>query len=297
MGNLGYFFGNNLTYLDSLIKRVGISVVLSVMLIATAIWAGRKLNTQEINLRTWRANISSTPWMQSLRSRLTNWVSTNRGLMLTLISGLLLAGISGWLFGALAEDVLSRDSLTLYDTGISQWLLSLVTEDGAQFFYAITLLGSTWFILTGSLAMSAWLAWRRQWLNLGALVLSIGGGEILNISLKTIFLRPGPDFTNVFYHVSGYSFPSDHAMLSILFYGILTYVISNQGVAWKTRTRLGIAALTLSTLIGFSQLFLGVHYLTDVLGGWSAGVVWLTACLTNIQALKFSRRLRVSSPV
>ena len=294
MGSLGYFFGNNLAYLDSLIKRVGIGVVLAVMFIAAAVWIGRKLSVREADFRLWKEKMISKPRIQGLQLRFTNWVSTNRGLVFTLISGLLLAAISGWFFGALSEDVLSRDSLTLYDAGISRWLLSLATEDGSQFFYAITLLGSTGVILTGSLVMGSWLGWRRQWWNLGALVLGVGGGTILNLVLKNIFLRPRPDFASAFYHESGYSFPSGHAMLSVLFYGIFTYVVSNQGIAWKARIRLGTAALTLSILIGFSRIFLGVHYLTDVLGGWSAGIVWLAVCVTSIQALKASRRLPVT---
>jgi len=136
--------------------------------------------------------------------------------------------------------------------------------------------------------MSAWLAWRKQWLPLGALMFSVGGGALINELLKNIFLRPRPDFPNAFYHESGFSFPSGHSMLSILFYGMTAYLIASQVLSWKTQIRLGVTAFTLSLLIGFSRIFLGVHYLTDVLGGWAAGVVWLIVCITALRLAQLS---------
>ena len=192
------------------------------------------------------------------------------------------------MFGALAEDVLARDSMTLYDAGVSRWLLSLATEDSSEFFFALTLLGSTWVILPAGLLLGSWFAWRKQRLYLAALVLSVGGGSLLNLVLKNIFLRPRPDFANAFYIESGYSFPSGHAMLSVLFYGMAAYLLA-RGLTWKGQVRLGVTAFTLSLLIGFSRIFLGVHYLTDVLGGWAAGVVWLTVCVATVEGTQLLR--------
>lgn len=139
--------------------------------------------------------------------------------------------------------------------------------------------------------MIGWFTWQKQWQQIGVLVLSVGGGVLLNLLLKNIFQRPRPDFSNVFYHESGYSFPSGHAMLSVLFYGITAYLIVKEGFSWKTRIRSISAAFTLSLLIGFSRIFLGVHYLTDVLGGWAAGLTWFTVCALLYEMITFQSKI------
>ena len=292
MGSFGYFFGNNLSYLDALLRKLGLGLILAIALIATTIWTGRKISIQETKFRVWMEKMSLILRTQKMQSRLAQWVRTNRGLAFSLAGGLLLAALSGWVFGALGEDVLARDSLTLYDASVSRWLLSFSTEDGSQFFYVITLLGGTWMILLNSILLGSWLTWRKKWYQLGALALSVGGGVLLNLLLKNYFLRPRPDFPNAFYHESGYSFPSGHAMLSVLFYGMASYLIS-RNYPWKGKVYLALTAFTLSVLIGFSRIFLGVHYMTDVLGGWSAGFVWLTFCVTMLNAVGLSHNKNV----
>ena len=289
MGSLGYVFGNNLPYLESLLRRLGAGVFIAVCTIALAIWVSRQMGGHEAEVRVWLTRTQQALGLRRFQTWLVNQYRSNQIVVVNLSIGLFLAIFSGWVFGALAEDILSHDSLTLYDAGISRWLLSLATEDGTQFFYLITLLGSSWFIAIASLLMSAWLASRKQWFQIGALSLSVGGGVLLNILLKNFFLRPRPDFPNAFYHESGYSFPSGHAMLSVLFYGMTAYLIASQSLSWKMQIRLWITAITLSLLIGFSRIFLGVHFLTDVLGGWAAGTVWLVVCMGTYKLAQHSQ--------
>jgi undecaprenyl-diphosphatase len=290
MGSLGYVFGNNLPYLESILRRLGAGMFIAICIIAVAIYVSRQMSRHEDEIRAWLDWLKQSLGLQRFQTWFISKYQSNRVLALSLGGGLLLAIFSGWIFGALAEDILSRDSMTLYDAGVSRWLLSLATEDSSQFFFLVTLLGSAWFIFTASLLISSWLVWRKQWLQLGALIFSVVGGALLNVVLKNIFLRPRPDFPNNFYYESGYSFPSGHAMLSVLFYGMTAYLIASQGFSWKTQIRLGVTAFTFSLLIGFSRIFLGVHYLTDVLGGWSAGVVWLIVCIAT---LKFAQLPRI----
>jgi len=183
-----------------------------------------------------------------------------------------------------------KDSITTYDAGIGRWLLAHATEDSSEFFFAITQMASLWVIGLGSLALSTWLMLRKQWSAIIALVISVGGGSLLNLLLKNIFMRQRPDFPNAFYHESGYSFPSGHVMLSVLFYGMAVYLLINAIRNWKWRVSLGMGAFTLILLIGFSQIALGVHYLTDVLGGWSAGLTWLITCIVILETSFYRSR-------
>jgi len=288
MGTLGYLFGNNLPLLDALLHRLGIGLLAAILVIAGAVWISRRIAKREQYVHSAWERLKNAIHLDTFQRWLARQTYSNKRLALILAGGLLLAALAGWVFGALAEDVLARDSITLYDAAVGHWVFSLATEDSSQFFFAITLLGSTWVILPASLLLGGWLIYRKRWLHLGALAFSVGGGTLLNVILKNIFLRPRPDFVNAFYHESGYSFPSGHAMISVLFYGMAAYLLA-RGMRWQGRVRLGVTVFTLALLIGFSRIFLGVHFLTDVLGGWAAGIVWLTVCVATLEAISLPR--------
>jgi len=96
----------------------------------------------------------------------------------------------------------------------------------------------------------------------------------MNTLLKYLFIRNRPTF-NVLVNESGYSFPSGHSMISIVFYGYLIYLIyrfiSNKKVKWLLISLLSIIII----IIGFSRIYLGVHYASDVIGGFCFGISYL----------------------
>jgi membrane-associated phospholipid phosphatase len=116
----------------------------------------------------------------------------------------------------------------------------------------------------------------------------------LNYQLKEQFLRERPSF-NAVYEAAHYSFPSGHSMNSMAVYSFICYLLirylSNTNKQNKT---LLISTITLIFLIGLSRIYLGVHYLTDVVAGFSAGFVWfivLTTILAKINQLFDKKRL------
>ncbi len=283
IGGLGYVFGNNLPVLEQVLQRLGLGMAAMIAFLALAVWIARRLARNEGGAR--RA------WERVRRrlglSRLQQWTMERlrfpAGGAAVIWGGFVAALLAGWLFGAMAEDVVMQDSLTLYDAAIGKWFLSHATEDSHEFFFAITQLGSLWAITAGSLLLGGWLIWHKRFAALKSLLTSVGGGILLNMALKNIFLRPRPDFVNAFYHETGYSFPSGHSMMSVLFYGMTAFLLATQFKTWKWRVWLGTSAFTLALLIGVSRLALGVHFLTDVLGGWGAGVAWLMTCVIMYQ--------------
>ena len=123
------------------------------------------------------------------------------------------------------------------------------------------------------------------------LVLAVGGGELMNVLIKTAIHRGRPVFDDPIQTLTTYSFPSGHAVGATVLYGTLAVIAAS--ALYDRRLRLGaIAAATiLVVLICFSRIYLGVHYLSDVVAGCLEGVIWLGICFFALDALR-KRSLR-----
>lgn len=84
-------------------------------------------------------------------------------------------------------------------------------------------------------------------------------------------------------------------MISIVFYGIIAYLIFRSLKGWMSRLLVIIGWIAISGFIGFSRLYLGVHYFTDVLGGWSAGLMWLASCILGDKFLSRAKFVAITS--
>lgn len=131
-------------------------------------------------------------------------------------------------------------------------------------------------------AVLALLRWRR-WLDAGAVVLASAGGGILNQVLKQFYARVRPDIVDSPFHLTSYSFPSGHSMGSITCYGILAIIaIRLLHHTWQ-KMLVALAAALLILSIGLSRIYFGVHFPTDVLGGFIAGATWLVVSYEALQ--------------
>ncbi|MGA7731840.1 MAG: phosphatase PAP2 family protein [Chloroflexia bacterium] len=142
-------------------------------------------------------------------------------------------------------------------------------------------LGEPWTLYpVAGLVGARWVATGRK-ADALTLALSIGGSGLLNKVLKLVVERPRPRHTLHRQDPSGSSFPSNHITMSLCAYGALAYLAlarqEKRPVRWRL-SRLGLVAL-LIVAIGYSRIFLGVHYPSDVVGGWLVGVGWLGLCL------------------
>lgn len=204
-------------------------------------------------------------------------INRNTMVSLGILIGILAA--SGLAFAALAEDLVNHESMSVLDPLFGNWLLLRTTLTGNRLFSLITFMGNTLIITGGTVLIGFWLAKEKHWSQLQLLLATVVGAALLNVVLKNIFLRSRPDNPLAFIRATGFSFPSGHAMISIAFYGVLIFLIFPNLKSWVGKTLLIIGWIALFGLIGFSRLYLGVHYLTDVLGGWSAGLMWLLLCV------------------
>jgi len=129
---------------------------------------------------------------------------------------------------------------------------------------------------------------RRRWLFLAGWTAALAGAAILNVALKYIIQRPRPIYAAEFVTHYSYGYPSGHAMESLVGYGMLAYLlVVFSGPSRRLQSTIVLAAAILIGAIVLSRLCLGVHYLSDIIGGYSGGVFWLSAC---IAALEITRR-------
>ncbi|MBA4383338.1 MAG: hypothetical protein C0410_01240 [Anaerolinea sp.] len=197
--------------------------------------------------------------------------------------------ISLLVFASLAEDFVNRETLSIFDPQFGSWLINQTSLSGDYVFSAITFLGNSLIISAGTAIAGFWLAKKKDWNRLMFLFSVVGGSAILNLILKNIFQRARPVFAQAFLVDTGYSFPSGHAMISIAFYGAIAYLLFSMLKSKRNKTLIVVGALIMTVLIGFSRLYLGVHFLTDVLAGWAAGALCLTSCILVEYLLRYSR--------
>ena len=179
--------------------------------------------------------------------------------------------------------------------GVYQWKLS---EKSKKANAALTGLGSTMVLAMVTLAVMGYLFLARRprvaWMLLGAVL----GGVALNSILKFTFARPRPDFIIHAEWVFTPSFPSGHATLSAITYSTIGVLLAQIHSSRRLRVYLISMTALLILLIGMSRICLGVHYPTDVVGGWCIGVAWAMACWELMVWLQGSRsgRNRLISP-
>ena len=205
----------------------------------------------------------------------------------TLIIGLLVLAAGGWVFGALAEEVAEDD--TGLDNRIADELHEHATRPLTEFFEAVTTLGNG-IVLAGVAAIAAYLlARRRYYAEAVLMVLAYVGAEVLSYSLKLAFRRDVTGDEAVLTE----AFPSGHATVSVAVYGALCLVLLRR-LTGPARVVCLVAAVLLVSLIGFSRLYLGVHFLSDVLAGFSVGLAWLALCVVVLD-LHHRRRSRLQT--
>jgi membrane-associated phospholipid phosphatase len=190
-------------------------------------------------------------------------------------------GIVGltWLFLAIADEIPERSRLVQLDVVLGRWLEAHGTEPGEAILSGVTTLGAPLLYAVVIVAV-LWFAWRREWRSAVALALASGGGVALSNLLKVVFHRGRPATVVEFIPHPSWSFPSGHALNSVVSYGFLTILLLDRITDRRKRAAIVIGAAIMILVIGFSRLYLGVHYLSDVTGGWIAGAAWLLVCVS-----------------
>lgn len=153
--------------------------------------------------------------------------------------------------------------------------------------HGATELGGTPFLTLATLLLAGWFAFRRQWTFLAILLAAVLGETLLSHLMKEFFDRPRPDIVPHLVEVSSKSFPSGHASSGAAIYLTIAALVAVQLKEKASRALVFATAGAVAFAIGASRIYLGVHYPTDVIGGWSLGAAW--AAIVWIAARRFAR--------
>lgn len=172
-----------------------------------------------------------------------------------------------------------------FDEKVFTHIEPYITPGRTKFMSFITLLGKHTFLIPFNILLIIFFILRKKkWFSIKIATLSLSG-LLIKIALKVLFQRERP-LTPLIEKVSGYSFPSGHALIGISFYGLLIYVIWREIKQDWLKWLLTIFLVLLIVLISFSRIYLRVHYASDVIAGLAAGFIWLIAAVRILNRIE-----------
>jgi undecaprenyl-diphosphatase len=208
----------------------------------------------------------------------------------TLAAGLVASALALLLFVWLGLQIRSG-SPTLFDLAGRNGLRSLASDTLSTIMWGASVYGAPSRLSPlGLLAAALFLirGWRR-----GALLVlvTMAGAWLLDTGLKLLFARARPEpFYDYYRAPASYSFPSGHALFSVCFFGGLAVLLAHRINSRAAQAAVWLVAVVLILLIGSSRVYLGVHYPTDVVGGYAVGVAWVTAVAFGDRLAEHRRR-------
>jgi undecaprenyl-diphosphatase len=192
-----------------------------------------------------------------------------------LLGALLIAATALFVFGWLAEEMLEGDTQQ-FDAFVRTAVHQLATPGLTRLMQVFSFLGSVAAVTAMCLVAICVSLYFRRTRTAALLAITMLGVAALDVALKHAFHRPRPV---AFFGAtpSSYSFPSGHTLGSLCFYGILAAILAARARGRGAKFCIWMAAVVLVGMIGFSRIYLGVHYPSDVIAGYCAAVVWVGA--------------------
>lgn len=198
------------------------------------------------------------------------------------LGGLCVAFGLALLFAKLASEVFERESVAL-DNAVSLWAHSIANPGLDTIFSFFTFSGSILSVCVLTVVGFLLLHWRNHYYFAWLLAFSVGGSVALNQALKFFFQRPRPALWQTLRHpLASYSFPSGHSTVIICFCGFFIWLAFKFLKRPVVKAILSVLLVLCIAMVGLSRIYLGEHYLTDVIGGFILGGSWLIMVLSSV---------------
>lgn len=294
---LGYYFGQSWQLVEKWSGRAGVFILFMILVIALFGYLYGKIAGSREEIIQWFAALRSSPLVRGFELKhpgafafIRHRLSPRSYLGLHLTVGLILSLLFVWMFVEITEEVVTNDTLVAVDDWIVAHVLSFRSPPADLVMETVTRLGGTIFVALGTAAGALWLIFRRRPDLAAGFAAVVLGGSLLNTLLKVIIQRPRPIGETSLVAASGWSFPSGHAMMSAVFYGMVAYLLVRSVDSWRLKAFSASMAGFMVFVIGMSRIYLQVHYLSDVLAGFVGGLFWLTVCITGLEVYEAKRK-------
>lgn len=206
------------------------------------------------------------------------------GLPLTILISVFV--LNSFLLTKIGHKVLNSSTVTEIDQNIMHYLYENRSIPIARTLFVYTYLGHPIIIIFASLLICITFLFKRNFLLVASLLVSVIGSRItISIGKNLYHLSRPEEFS--WYKENSFTFPSGHATVAVSFYGLLAYYLILQFPHFKTKILIFALWLIVALLLGFSRLYLGVHYLSDVIGGFLLGGMWLILSISFLEWKKY----------
>lgn len=294
---LGYVAGGSYRRVERYAGQAGLVLLVLVVVLGSVAAIGRWVSRNPEKVRAFIGLVADRPLPARFRRRyhaqlafVTGRLKPGRALGLALTLQLAALGAAGWAFGSVVQDVISGGGASRIDGPITRALLDRQVQWLTNVMQGATGLGNG--ILLAVTVLAVGLITRqltRSWSPMFILAAALLGGVVLSDVVKPLVGRPSPTMATAVAPGEGFAFPSGHATHAIAVYGGLAYLAAGWCRAWSAKVAIWTGAIVLVLLVGFSRIYLGTHWTTDVLGGYALGAVWLASVLVTTSAVQGAR--------
>ena len=219
-------------------------------------------------------------WRNKIHLRITSLIATVG--TVGIVSCLLII----YIVAQISDEVLDKEAFA-FDKVILLWVHSFANPTLDRLMHTITSLNDPDIVSVIAGVGLLLLIWKKCYPEAKIFIVNCAGGVILSYGLKSVFGKTRPDLWDAAITEVSFSYPSGHALGSTVLYGFLAYLFATRfpQFAWLIYPM----AVSLIGAIGMSRLYLGVHWPTDIIGGYGIGFLWLTFCITMLKLQKLKQ--------
>ncbi|MGB7248103.1 MAG: phosphatase PAP2 family protein [Phormidesmis sp.] len=226
-------------------------------------------------------NRLATFWTEKLHSQVSSFVAFFGVFWLSI------SLITLYILAKLSEGVLEQEAFA-FDKTILLAIHKLSSPVLDTIMLGITRVGDPRTVVPLTLVVLGLLVWKRYFLEAKFFAIDTFGGAALSYFLKLVFSKQRPQLWTSPITETTFSYPSGHALGSIVLYGFLSYILAT--IYPRYAKMFYLAASLLIVLIGLSRLYLGVHWPTDIVAGYGVGFVWVTVCISLLRLQRLKRQ-------